>query len=126
MLDMVFDPIRENYNLALLTEFGEELRGHRDDLARALERATTANSGKQRVQVIPADIGMALQLTWNEGQSPPGPRLRCSKCLSLKQPSIVKGGDGFNFMAPDLFHPVSEMLVFEDLDTGLIQYCCHW
>ena len=69
---------------------------------------------------------MALQLTWDEGQTPEGPRLRCSKCLRMKESSILKNWETFNFMAPEFFHPISEMRFFEDLDTGLIQYCCHW
>jgi hypothetical protein len=127
MLDLVFRNDQAN-KLALLTEFGEELRGYRVDLARALEGATEANSeGHPNVRVLPADIGMAVQLTWDEHRKKrPGAMLRCSKCFRMKELKAYRDRKPFDFMDPEVFHPVSDMLAFEDLDTGLIQYCCGW
>jgi hypothetical protein len=132
MLDWVFRSDQAG-KVAILTEFGEELRGYRVNLARALERATNANPGQSvNVRVFPADIGMALELTWDnpeELQKRPtsdrheGLSLRCSKCLRMQEARRSPRGD-FSLMDRNLFHPISEMDVFEDLDTGLIQYCC--
>jgi glyoxylase-like metal-dependent hydrolase (beta-lactamase superfamily II) len=122
MLDMVFRNDQAN-KLAILTEFGEELNGYRVDLAMALEGATKANpTGHPNVRVLPADLGMALQLTWEEKSEQQEPLLRCSKCLRMKE----SRGEGFGLMDADLFHPVSEMQIFEDLDTALVQYSCRW
>ncbi len=126
MLDMVFRNDQAN-KLAVLTEFGEELRGHRVDLAAALEGATEANPyGRRNVRVLPADIGMAVQLTWDEGSTAQEPMLRCSKCLRMKESATLQDRESLNLMDAEFFHPISEMLAFEDLDTGLVQYCCHW
>jgi len=132
MLDMVFRNDQAN-KLALLTEFGEELRGYRVDLATALQGATKANpdgcpNGHTNVRVLPADIGMALQLTWDKDQTTPQePMLRCSKCSRIREQASTPQGQGdFDLMAKEFFHPVSRMQIFEDLDTGLVQYCCRW
>ena len=126
MLDMTFRNDLAN-KFALLTEFGEELYGYRADLAMALESATEANSqGRGNVRVLPADIGMALQLTWSKDSPIKEPLLRCTKCLRMKELDNSRHSEALPFMDPALFHPVSEMQIIEDLDTGLIQYCCHW
>lgn len=126
MLDAVFRS-DESLKVAILTEFGEELRGHRVDLARALQSLTNANptSGAENVTVVPADIGMALQLTWAKGAEKPGASVRCSRCLRMAETRTCSDPE-LDLMAPEFFHPISDMDVFEDPDTGLVQYCCHW
>ena len=69
---------------------------------------------------------MALQLTWSKGQPPEEPRLRCSKCVHLSEAEGWEPDGEHPLMHERLFHPISEMHLFEDLDTGLIQYCCQW
>lgn len=130
LLDMVFRNDQAG-RLAILTEFGEELRGYRVNLARALQTATKANPDQSaNVRVLPADIGMALELTWDEphdesaGTSKEGAKLRCNRCLRMKE-ARSSSKDKFDPMDRSFFHPVGEIDVFEDLDTGLIQYCCH-
>jgi len=126
MLNSLFTGQHPNNKLAILTEFGEELRGNRVDIATVLERAAVANSGDAPlVRVVPADIGMAVQLNWHNDDECPEWKLRCNRCLRMREAEAWPD-KAFDPMAPDLFHPRSKMDIYEDLDTGLIQYCCHW
>jgi glyoxylase-like metal-dependent hydrolase (beta-lactamase superfamily II) len=148
LLDTLFPGQPRPDTLAILTEFGEELRGARTEMARWLGAAAQANRGngsRPPLPVLPADLGFLLDLRTR--------RVLCTKCranrvcavrdcpmderecghlVAHRQRTEAPDDGGreidlawwFGRANPDLFHAATQIQCHEDNLEELIHYSC--
>jgi len=97
-----------NSKIVVLTEFGVELKGYRENLAKILQNLT-----KDGQIVIPADL--ELMIDFNK---PGKEKFLCCKCRRL----LKNSGDKAELFPQSIFHEISELIYHEDLQTEMIKY----
>jgi len=131
----------ERRGVVVVSEFGEELRGARAELARWLQALAKANRSVQHdpvAPVLPGDLGLLLDLRTEEVG------VLCGKCrgnrvCARKRCPMEDRGCGFPLSQEgrkidlamwfgrtnyDLFHPARKVRYFEDVMGELIHYYC--
>ncbi len=74
--------------LAILCELPEELLGgHRKNIAKAIQNAINSEYGKEKIIVLPEDVGLRISYSIKTGG---GPLIECLNCSQLVPPEAIK------------------------------------